>query len=704
MASMSSSSFFNDDPAAPGDDALGRGVYAEHAVGMLRRVRQQSDSGVLALIGPWGSGKSTVLGMITSLLTQPRSAVEPWLVAELNPWMYADLDSLTAGLFAEIRQSVPRDKRWRETRKQLAAFAQAVSPLGVLSMLAGVNSQPLLESLAKRVAGDTSVSAAKRQVENSLRQLNQPILVVMDDLDRLTPAELLLVFKLVRLVGRLPNVHYLLCYDERTLRDVLSRTELVGGQEARAGDFLEKMVQVRLDLPAFRERDANILIEQGLEEVLQDHGCSLAPEDVSRFQEAFFGHLQERLTTPRTIKRLFAQMDAGLGTVATEVDLVDFLLVTFLRTLEPGVFTMVKRYRSELTGAAVIWPVQQPLEQRQQVWRDRIARAGTAEEHREGLLKILAVLFPPISTALGRHDSARDAQKRRGVGSNDFFDRYTQFSITPDDLHEATVDAAMQQLASGSPGPEYTEFLERFRDDVHRVSRRLRDRADPLPAAELLALVADEIDTVSGPREGLGLLDAEASARSLAYDLFPHVAEGDRSTVLERMAATSHGAILAVQMLQQTIRRTPNAPLQELGTRQDLDPWAVESRARLIARLEAHAQPLAQQPAAQVAGLSRDLLVFWNCLAPESSRAWVRRNIAESHWILLDFLVALSRGYAIQDQRVVPDLDRFDAMVGLAFIRAELTADIAAAPDSPAPGAAASEVVLSALRRTAPPV
>ena len=503
---MASSSFFNDDPAdgtTDAPDVLGRQPYAEHAVRMLRRVRQQSDSGVLALIGPWGSGKSSVLGMVTRLLQQPGQG-EPWLVAELNPWMYTDLDSLATALFAEIRQCLPSDARWGETRKRLAAFGKAVSPLGALGMLAGVNAQLMLEGLANQVGGDTSASTAKRKVEASLRDLNQPILVVMDDLDRLTPAELLLVFKLVRLVGRLPNVHYLLSYDERTLRDVLSRTELVGTQEARAGEFLEKMVQVRLDLPAFRERDANALIEQGLETVLKGHGRSLEHRDIPRFQEGFFAHLQERLTTPRAIKRLFAQIDAGLESVASEVDIVDYLLVTFLRTAEPGVFAMMKRYRAELTGtpSKLLMPRQRP-EEKLQVWRDRVAAAGVAEEHCEGVLSLLAVLFKPVSDALGNHGASANADQRRGVSSNDYFDRYTMFSVPDDDQTEADFDTAIQQLASGDLGPEYTVFLEHLRTDTHRVARRLRHRQETVPIPQLLALLADEIGTVSAPAEAL---------------------------------------------------------------------------------------------------------------------------------------------------------------------------------------------------------
>jgi predicted KAP-like P-loop ATPase len=82
-------------------------------------------------------------------------------------------------------------------------------------------------------------------------------LIILDDLDRLEPAELLLTFKLVRLVGRLPNVYYLLTYDERTLVDVLKRTDLVGEEDGRAQAYLEKMIQVRLDIPPLLDSSAS---------------------------------------------------------------------------------------------------------------------------------------------------------------------------------------------------------------------------------------------------------------------------------------------------------------------------------------------------------------------------------------------------------------------------------------------------------------
>ncbi|MFC6063293.1 hypothetical protein [Streptomyces ochraceiscleroticus] len=113
-----------------------------------------------------------------------------------------------------------------------------------------------------------------------------------------------------------------------------------------------KIIQVRLDLPVFRERDAAAMSIRALNALLDSHGLSMKPGEQQRFSEAYFRHLQDRLKTPRAIKRYFGQADATLGSLVHNVDLVDFLLVTFLRTSEPGVYRMLARHRAELTGTS----------------------------------------------------------------------------------------------------------------------------------------------------------------------------------------------------------------------------------------------------------------------------------------------------------------------------------------------------------------
>ncbi|MHA6757211.1 KAP family P-loop NTPase fold protein [Streptacidiphilus sp. PAMC 29251] len=680
---------------------------------LLHRVREQSDSGVLALIGPWGSGKSSVLEMTIGLLKE--ATADQWLVADLNPWLYPDLDSLTAALFTEIRNALPKDKRWSKSRESLAEFGKEIAPLGSLARIVGVDGKSILQVISKRVGGDTSASAAKRKVEAALREANQPILVVMDDLDRLTPAELLLVFKLVRLVGRLPNVNYLLSYDEHTLLDVLRRSDLVGGEESRARDFLEKIVQVRLDLPAFRERDAVKLMDQYLTEVLEDHGQQLTSSGLSRFAEAYNGHLQMRLNTPRAIKRFMAQVDASLGSVVEDVDLVDFLLVTFLRTMEPGIYAMLKLHRAELTGTTYTPQGNNPQEKLER-WHDRVRKAGVADNHVDEVLGLLAVMFTPIAAVVDTWSTsaASDADRRHGIGSDDYFDRYTAFTVPDDDLSEAAFDRALTQVASGAPGDEHAALVARLRDDTHRVTRRilLRLPLDAETSTGLLALLADEYGNAAGPPEAFGLLRPAAAVQNAARHILAQLPSQGRPAALARMAQTADGAVLAVQTLRNTVYPQDTAPAGDLATDTSLDTWARTSRDDLSRLLPTHLATAAQAPADRITPLERELLLAWRLLAPDQAKSWINERLDDHTWDLLPLLVSLTAPELLRSssssRRVVlgpVDLDLFDALVGLSRITTHLATEIDAAPPqlpltaSLATPGLEQQSVLSALRR-----
>ncbi|UKZ03883.1 hypothetical protein BOQ63_007370 (plasmid) [Streptomyces viridifaciens] len=163
-------------------------------------------------------------------------------------------------------------------------------------------------------------------------------------------------------------------------------------------------------------------------------------------------------------------------------------------------------------------------------------------------------LFPALSRSLGAGGDLAAAAHQRGIGSNDYFDRYVVFGVPDDDLSETELTEALTQLRAGTPGPEAAELLLRLEDDTHRIRRRLGQRLQAgaaVPAAALLLAVAERYGTLRAQAEFL--LSADASARFLAQDLFRTLPHDTHAQVLTDMAASPQGASLAGRVLYDAV-------------------------------------------------------------------------------------------------------------------------------------------------------
>lgn len=685
---MNTGDLFADDPVdgtptAP--DRLSRATFADHVVTLLDRVRNQSDSSVLSLIGAWGSGKSSVLDMVQLRLRKATAGtsgeVSAWRVVNFNPWTYGDAESLQNGFFRELRNALPDDAQWSEARKNIGDFGKAIAPLA--GLIPGVSAENAVKAAGDAIAGDQSVSAMKTAAEKALSDFGRPILFVMDDLDRLTPAELLLVFKLVRLVGRLPHVYYLLSYDESTLLDVLSRTDLVplesSRDKRRARDYLEKIIQVRLDLPGLREQQAVELVDESLTHVLQSNSVSFDEPNMNRFRTAFHDHIRQRLDTPRAINRYFAQVDALYVLLGEEIDFVDFLFLTWIRTSEPELYAVLQSRRAELTRQSFSSFTSSASKETHQEalthWTNLLAKNGVAPANIDGVLSVLSQMFLPIRSARENMEwTAKEwydeIRTRRGVGHIDYFDRYFSFSVPDDDIPDSVVRAALSDLASGSTTQAVEQLRSRLVDDPGRVCRKIATEyeRDPAPAADVLVFLADVYEDL--PESGTALLDPKRSVQFLAADLLTDVSSEDGSDVLRRMSDTAQGVCLMADVV---VRARHGSSTDEGKKTIDWIDEAMTTAADLIrSRLDSIVVPIKE--------LDEDLwrLIYaWRWLDEEATRQWVREAAhAKSGWQLADILARMTAPERMDGGSMAAlNMAEVETLVGVDFAIRELPMD-----------------------------
>lgn len=682
---MKTADLFADDPVdgtpeAP--DRLSRATFADHIVTLLGRVREQSDSSVLSLIGAWGSGKSSVLDMVQLRLpkvtvSSPSGEAASWLVINFNPWTFGDAESLQDGFFRELRNALPDEAKWSEARKRIGDFGKAIAPFAVL--IPGVSAENAVKAAGEAIAGDQSFTALKAAAEKALADLGRPILFVMDDLDRLTPSELLLIFKLVRLVGRLPHVYYLLSYDESTLLDVLSRTDLVpldaSRDKRRARDYLEKIIQVRLDLPALREQQAVELVDESLTHVLQSNGVTFNEGNMDRFRTAFHDHIRRRLDTPRAINRYFAQVDAIYVLLGEEVDLIDFLLLTWVRTSEPELFAALQSRRRELTRRSFPLTASASKETHQQAltqWSNLLVEKGVAAGNIDGVLSVLSQMFLPIRSARENMDWTEKAwydevRSRRGVGHIDYFDRYFSFSVPEDDIPDSVVRAAMGDLAGGASTPAVDRMRSQLIADPGRVCRKIatEHEQDRAPAAEVLWFLADLYADL--PSSGTALLDPKRSVQFLAADLLTDVPSDQGPDVLRRMSNTALGVCLMAEVVARA--RHGSSTDEGKKTIDWMDEASTTAAILVRSRLDATEAPVKE--------LDEDLwrlIHAWRWLDEEATRQWVREAAhAKSGWQLIDVLARMTAPAHMDGGSMAAlNMTEVETFVGVDFAISEL--------------------------------
>ncbi|RKE59969.1 P-loop NTPase fold protein [Microbacterium sp. AG238] len=512
-----SDSWFSDDAQAELAPTLGRASFVDRVWEVIRQTHATGSSTVFGLVGPWGSGKSSILEWLSAKAVSDGRG-PTWLTVAFNPWDYQDAASLQSGFFAELAAAFGAHSTLDTARARFAAFGRTVAPFASIASLVGVDLSKAVEAASGLVAGDESTGAARAKLEAALRQAGTPVLVVVDDIDRVSAEELLLTLKLVRQLGRLPHVHYLLSYDETTILDVLTRTSLIGEQTpSRARDYMEKVVQVRFDIPALRPADATRMMNAGLE-ALSASGWLQLDETVSaRFSAAYFGFMAARLNTPRSIKRYLAQIRLLSPTMAGEVDYVDFLVLTWLRTLEPGVYALLQSRREDLTGSGSRVSLgrrddQATRDDAFQSWKSALLSSGTREQDLEGVSSAMAFLFPRFGQIWARAGSYAGEAIRPRIADESYFDRYFGFGLADDDVADASIRDTIDGLSSDGTSDHATlahltqAAVTNPALIVGKLAHELQAQREPTPRliewlARLHAALPAEHDFISPSRQ-----------------------------------------------------------------------------------------------------------------------------------------------------------------------------------------------------------
>lgn len=624
-----SPSLFADEPiTTENQDLLDRARFARGVVSVLRQSASQASSSVVALIGAWGSGKTSLLNLVPEGLSQDECKV-----VTFNPWQAPDLEGITRDFFVTLREALPDERSGKNARKAIARYASAVGPWAAL-IRGPVDVSKALENISKVLATTSSIAAEQSNARASLSDLPYDILVVIDDVDRLFPEELLLLFKLIRLVGNLPNVYYLLAYDEETLLHLIQQTDLATSSKDRAKAYLEKIVQIRMDVPPLHPKTAARLLDSALDHVLQTNETPLSESESRRFGMTYHAHLKAKLQEPRGIRRYVAQVEATLPLLRDEVNHVDLLILTFFRVFYPEVYRAIGRAKDDLTNTLMATVLRRETSNQAvtEEWKDRLQKLGVPANELDHVLKTLSELFLPIRSAVENTSYADDFYTQlaadQRIGAESYFDRYFQFGLPPDDISDDLVRIAVDEIRGGTPGDASRELARSFGSEPNlAIDKLMRYEASLSPQerslltsflASVYAALPEERDFFISPRTRVELWAGLLLRNS------------DGTLNVEELLAHPDGLTFLAVALDRA-----KSSYQEEGAEEP--EWFGETVGTIVTRVSEAFEAAAQRPIKESEDFMPMLFVWGRLSDPEEVARWVLAKIeGDAPWTAED--------------------------------------------------------------------
>lgn len=224
------------------DDFFGFNTQAEEFARSVYNMGS-SKSLVFGIDAPWGTGKSTFINLCKSYWD--KELKNKTIVYDFNPIKYENRDNLfekfVDGLVNELRNHVYSP----ELEGLVSKYARLLRDTKATFSLFGIRFNIPFRN--------DSIDKTFEELKSVLESINMKIIIVVDDLDRISFSNIKEILFVIKKAFNIPNVSYILCYDTESLNK-LDQHKL---DSEKISEFLEKFINVKSSIYL----DNNLLLE-----------------------------------------------------------------------------------------------------------------------------------------------------------------------------------------------------------------------------------------------------------------------------------------------------------------------------------------------------------------------------------------------------------------------------------------------------------
>ncbi|AOV07995.1 KAP family P-loop NTPase fold protein [Sporosarcina ureilytica] len=412
-------------------DKFNRFPFSQRVANVIAK-RNDSSSIVIGIYGAWGDGKTSVLNFIEGELQTEENVV----CLKFNPWRFGDEDQMLINFFNDLATAIDRSI---ETGKE--RIGSLIEKYG--KPLASVLGNEGVAEGVKSFFSGADIEELRERIERLLEEEKKRVVILIDDIDRLEKNEIHAVFRLVKLTADFKYTAYVLAFDKYVVSSALQ--ERYGDNTIGTGNsFLEKIIQVPLELPSIESEDLRNFCFNEIDQVLNFSNIVLTEEDVRQFFSNFSKGLEVHLKTPRQAKLYSNILMFSLPMLKSEANVVDLMLIEGIRVLLPEFYALIRDNRSLfLKDSTSSYGTDQKEKSRR---KERIESALNefTQEEMEQIIDLLCFLFPRLNSVFGNNYYGGSSEliwsEKQRICSPQYFQRYFTYAISTKDVSDLAIN------------------------------------------------------------------------------------------------------------------------------------------------------------------------------------------------------------------------------------------------------------------------
>ena len=273
----------------------------------------------------YGSGKSSFFNILR------KSINEQAYIIDFKPWLCSDETQMIDELIEQLIAA-----NVIEEHKMLINYANTLA-----------NHDSWVGVIGKIFTSTYSVSLNDQYeaIKKKMELISKPIVVFVDDVDRLADKELMELLKLIRNTADFPNMFYIIAADKQYLCSTILRS---GVNEA--SNYLQKFFNFEMTFPKDDKRNDKLLKET-MQMVLSSYDCEKKESYTNDFCN--LKYIQFMIQTPRDIYRycnmltfeleLFRNNDLIQNTnILNEIYYPDLMVLTLLHYMSADIYKLLR--------------------------------------------------------------------------------------------------------------------------------------------------------------------------------------------------------------------------------------------------------------------------------------------------------------------------------------------------------------------------